>query len=341
MAVYQVDPLRDPRWDELVAAHACASIFHTRGWLDALRRTYGYEPVVFTTSAPGQALADGVVFSRIQSWLTGRRMVSLPFADHCEPLAGRDAGLERVLPEWSSEPGQWRYWEMRPRRLELSLPGWRQVKTFRFHRLDLSPSLCEIYGKFHKNCIQRKIRRAERERLTCREGTSEALLREFYALLVLTRQRQHLAPQPLSWFRNLIHCLGNAVQIRVAYKDSVPVASVIMLRFKQTLTYKYGSSDRSAAALGGMHLLLWNAIQAAKQEGLSELDLGRSDWGDSGLSTFKRRWGAEESTLTYWRRGAGSAVRLETTTRAARAVIDHLPRPVLTRAGSLLYRHIG
>ena len=86
MTVHQIDPLQDPRWAELLQAHPQASIFHTPGWLESLQRTYGYEPLVLTTSPPGSALTNGVVFCRVKSWLTGERLVSVPFADHCQPL---------------------------------------------------------------------------------------------------------------------------------------------------------------------------------------------------------------------------------------------------------------
>src|SRR5215469_14248266 len=83
---YQFDPTQDPRWAELVNRHPKASVFHSVAWLKALRRTYGYEPVAFTTSSPIGELKNGLVFCRINSWLTGCRLVSLPFSDHCEPL---------------------------------------------------------------------------------------------------------------------------------------------------------------------------------------------------------------------------------------------------------------
>ena len=50
--VYTFNPTEDPRWAEFVQRHPRGSVFHTPGWLDALRRTYGYEPVVYSTSAP-------------------------------------------------------------------------------------------------------------------------------------------------------------------------------------------------------------------------------------------------------------------------------------------------
>src|SRR6476660_7250808 len=81
---YQLDPLQDPRWAEFVDKHHRASVFHTVAWLQALRSAYGYEPVVFTTAPPGVELKNGIVFCRINSWLTGKRLVYLPFSDHCE-----------------------------------------------------------------------------------------------------------------------------------------------------------------------------------------------------------------------------------------------------------------
>src|SRR5712691_8690190 len=50
--VHEIDPLRDLRWQALIDRHPNASVFQTTGWLEALRLTYGYEPVAFTTSPP-------------------------------------------------------------------------------------------------------------------------------------------------------------------------------------------------------------------------------------------------------------------------------------------------
>src|SRR5580698_4409818 len=88
--VTSVDPLNDPRWPSFLASHPDASIFHTREWLNAVHRTYNYKPIAFTVSN-GEELSNAVVFCRIRSWLTGNRLVSLPFSDHCQPLAaGQD-----------------------------------------------------------------------------------------------------------------------------------------------------------------------------------------------------------------------------------------------------------
>lgn len=59
VALYTIDPLSDMRWDEFVATHPRASVFHHRGWLLALAATYAYQPAVVTSclmlrSNPGE-----------------------------------------------------------------------------------------------------------------------------------------------------------------------------------------------------------------------------------------------------------------------------------------------
>ena len=46
-------------------------------WLESLRLTYGYDPLVFTLSPAGRELENGIVFCRVRSWLTGRKLVSV------------------------------------------------------------------------------------------------------------------------------------------------------------------------------------------------------------------------------------------------------------------------
>jgi hypothetical protein len=54
--LYQIDPLCDGRWAQLVEQHPNASLFHTPEWLRALQGTYAYEPVGFTDADPEQPL---------------------------------------------------------------------------------------------------------------------------------------------------------------------------------------------------------------------------------------------------------------------------------------------
>jgi len=108
--------------------------------------------------------------------------------------------------------GRYGYLEMRPLRGVNSgiLQKMRLEKdeAYCIHQLDLRSSLDELHHKFHESCVRRKIRRAEREGLLYEDGRSEELLSKFYTLLLRTRRRHQLPPQPTAWFRNLADCLG-------------------------------------------------------------------------------------------------------------------------------------
>ncbi len=345
-----IDPLKDRRWDEFVWKHPRASVFHSAAWLEALSRTYRYTPVAYTTSPAGQELENGMVFCRVESWLTGRRLVSLPFSDHCEPLVDAPEDTEFIAAALEREfyREQWRYIEMRPlRRFELTTSLPQATIPYTFHLLDLQPDLDTLFRNCHKNSTQRKIVRAEREHLRYREG-GEELLHDFYTLLTETRKRHHRPPQPRKWFVDLIDCFGDALKIRMAFKDDRAVAAVLTIRHKDTLIYKYGGSDARYNNLGGMHLLLWRAIQEAKSLGLRFFDFGRSEAGQQGLITFKTRWGAKQSSVIYSRYGLSDDVghMFEQSTaswksKMARHLLAHMQPSILSLAGRALYRHVG
>lgn len=190
MNIHIANPLSDSRWDELVARHPRASAFHRRGWLESLARTYGYEPLVLTSSPAGEPLQDGIVLCRVASWITGTRLVSLPFADHCDPLL-QDADESREFSNWlqaECDRKRWDYVELRP--LSWNQPADGVLKasgSYCFHTLDLTPTLEQLFRNLHRDSIQRRIQRAEKERLTCKAGRSPELVSEFYRLVRMTR----------------------------------------------------------------------------------------------------------------------------------------------------------
>jgi CelD/BcsL family acetyltransferase involved in cellulose biosynthesis len=347
VTVYTLDPLKDPRWKEFVEAHPAASVFHTPSWLEALRLTYGYEPIVFTTSPPQSRLTNGIAFCRISSWLTGRRMVSLPFADHCEPLLETDDASQELVEFLRAliKGNNWKYIEIRPRSSSLlaQVSCREKGSSFCFHVIHLDAPVEALFSNLQKSSIQRSIRRAEREGVTCEKGRSEALLSKFYGLMLKTRRRHNLPPQPISWFRNLISCLGERLTICLASKSGEPIASILTLSHRATLVYKYGCSDERHHNLGPVPFLFWHAIREARENGLHEFDLGRSDLTNPGLITFKTRLGAKASTLEYVRFSAAqSAPAVEDRgMRMAKRLFSCMPNGLLTTAGKLLYRHIG
>jgi len=336
----------DSRWDDLVASHPRASVFHHKGWLKALSMTYGYRPLVLTSAPRGKPLSDGIAFCEVKSWLTGNRLISLPFSDHSEPLLN-ESSESFNLNEWIREEYKqqnWQYIELRPLSSEIDLNcSLVPSRSFWFHILDLTAPLEKIFLNMHNNCIRRRIRRAERERLSYDRGCSEKLLNDFYRLLMITRRRHHLLPQPQAWFKYLIDFMSPNAEIRLVRKDCIPVAAILTLCHNHTVVYKYGCSDERFHHCGGMPFLFWKLIEESKVAGAEQIDFGRTELNNHGLIEFKDRFGTIRRRITYLRypESARKIDIVASYPQAARSLFSVLPDALSSRAGELLYRHIG
>jgi CelD/BcsL family acetyltransferase involved in cellulose biosynthesis len=344
--IHILDPLVDTRWDDLVGRHPGASAFHHRGWLEALSRTYGYKPFVLTTTPEGEPLTNGLSVCRVSSWITGTRFVSLPFSDHCEPLL-HDSGELPEFVNWlktECDHQQGRYVELRPQSEAPSAEcGLQPASSYWFHELDIRPGLELLYGRLHNNSFRRKLLRAEREHLSYEVGNSQQIVDEFYRLLLTTRKRHQLLPQPRNWFKNLVACLGEKVQIRLARKNGVAIAAMLTMQHRSTVVYKYGCSDERFHSLGGMPFLFWRLVEQGKAAGIEKIDFGRTDLNNEGLIAFKDRFGTSRRLLTYYRHPR-TAIRGVTTlgnSQVVKQVFSLLPGAVSSAAGRVLYRHMG
>lgn len=347
-AAYETRPLEDSRRSDFLLRHPRSSVFHTTAWLEALQRTYRYNPIVFTTSPPGAELANGLVFCRVNSWLTGRRLVAVPFSDHCDPLVTGAEHMQSLLvqPEHEVLEEGALYVELRSRTpTEARSSLLRSDYHYWLHEIDLTPDLDTIFRKCPKDSTQRKIRRAERERLGYDEGPSDALLDALYGLLLKTRHRHEIPPQPKCWFKNLVICFGDALKIRLAFRDLTAAAAIITISHKDCIVYKYGCSDTRFHSLGAVHMLFWKTILEGKRKGSRVFELGRSEFGNGGLVTFKDRWGGVRSVVTYTRFSASKQSTYRGAEnwkeRAGKSIFAHPPERLLRLAGELAYRHVG
>jgi len=276
-------------------------------------------------------------------------MVSLPFSDHCEPLVDGQEDLAFLLDylQAEMEHQEWKYMEVRPTDGSMEPiskeGGFRAAKHYYLHRLDIRPSEDKIFRSLHKDSVQRRIGRAAKAGLACERGNSEKLLKEFYRLLLLTRSRHRLPPQPFAWFQNLAASMGNSLEVRVTYQGNEPTNAILTLRFRDVVYYKYGCSDTRFKNLGAMPLLLWMAIQDGKATGAREFDLGRSALDNEGLIAFKDHWVRERTQIMYWRYPALDSLASEEDwkLKMVKHICARMPPRLLAMTGNLLYRHIG
>jgi hypothetical protein len=312
--------------------------------LEALNRTYSYEPFVVTTTPPGERLRNGLVLCKVSSWLTGNRLVSLPFADHCDPLLN-DSSDYLQFTDWLMQEyarRRYKYVELRPLHIvQESRNPLSHDHSYYFHELDVTPSVEQLFRALHKDSIQRRIRRAEKAQLSYERGWSDQLMSDFYGLLSMTRKRHNLPPQPRTWFRNLFACMRDRVQIRLVRNGCTAIAAMLTLHTRNCVVYKYGCSDERHHNIGGMPFLFWKLIEESKAAGAERIDFGRSDMENPGLVAFKDKFGTTRRTLTYYRHPESAKASAKWDTQASKLLLSMLPNALLSTAGRALYKHMG
>src|SRR5207248_4420934 len=83
--------------DARIAQEMKQTPYYTSAWLDLITEIYGYSPIPLTsTNASGQ-VTGYLPLCFLQSPVTGRRLVSLPFSDHCPLLATDEASANDLV----------------------------------------------------------------------------------------------------------------------------------------------------------------------------------------------------------------------------------------------------
>jgi CelD/BcsL family acetyltransferase involved in cellulose biosynthesis len=344
MTVERLDPLTDPRWLQLVERAPGPTVFAHPAWLDLLRRSYRYGMSALCVIEDGEAVV-GLPLARVESRLTGRRLVALPFSDVCPPVRRAEAGEAADHALAGALIGQ-----RRSTRLDIEVrdelrgvPGAHVIPKFLVHRLALEADADAVLARASKSQIKRGIKKAQREGVTTQARTDRAALEEFYELHLRTRRRQGVPIQPKSFILGFEPLLNAGLGfVMTAHHDGRTISAAVFLTHGDTAIYKYGASHEEFLNLRPNNLLFADAIRRLCAAGHTTLDFGRTDTDNEGLAAFKRSWGAEETSLSYTyladqapREGSGVVHR------ALAQVIRRGPHRTGQAIGTALYRHVG
>lgn len=329
--------LADERWSAFVQSQPETIPFHHPEWARLLADCYGFPAFALALQDEAGEIVAGIPVLETRSLLRRRRWVSLPFTDFCPPLGKADlsSGIDGERRRAGIERLEVRY--------ELAIPGGQARPVAVLHTLELDAAPEELFERFHRSQVQRNIRRAEKEGVTIRRGTSaEDLVEIFYALHLMTRRRQGVPVQPrrffrLLWERMLEPGLGF---VSIAETEGEPIAGAVFLRWGAAATYKFGASDPQHQRLRPNHLIFWDAIRTLSADGVRTLDFGRTDVDNRGLREFKSGWGAVETPLVYTLVGDGTLEPARGRAGDALATVIRRSPPWVCRGiGELLYKY--
>ena len=344
-------PLLPARTSILLEQQVREIFAYQPAWLDLIERLYGYSVTPLTTINSSGELTGYLPLCSLYSPFIGRRLVALPFSDHC-PLLAEDEISAQALIDKAIQLAQ----EQKARYLELRTGGHPALaqhthlaESTLYVRwlLPLADGADAIWSGLRKP-VQRQIKKSQHLGVQVRVAETRADMDVYYRLHLQTRSKKHGMPaQPQRFFFGLwdAFAASNRMKLLLAHYEGKVIAGMLLLACGSTVRYAYGASDENHLQLAPNNLLMWQAITWACEHGYQTFDLGRTACDNEGLMEFKRRWGATKEPLTYYYypQMAGLATTSEQSWkyRLLTSTWRRLPLPVAGTLGGYLYKHLG
>lgn len=348
-----IDPAKDERWDEFVSNQKYSTVYHHSIWKELLQRTFRHmKSAYFVLEDAQKNIVGGIPLFLVKSWLTGNRLVSVPFASVCKPLVLEAEDFETLSKAMIEKLSDYNcsYLELRTRDDHpfLAVNNLKAVSNAKGHVLSLDKDLDTLLKSFHKTSIQQRIKRAAREGLEARLAASENDLRIFYRLLMILRlKKMGLPPPPYELFRNMWELLKpkDMLALHLIEYEGKVIAGMLVLKFNQIAISEHSASDDRFVKKCTDQLLWWKAIELAQKEGYEFFDLGKVSLDNKGLLEFKRRWQPREYNLInlYFpeAKGVYSAKKAGLKYALMNKAWRYMPVPVARIGGRFLYKHLG
>lgn len=335
-----IDPLKESEWENSLEKCGNPSVFHGTAWARVLVETYGYHPRYLIINGPTPFIFP---WMEVKSWLTGHRLIALPFTDMCStgrmPAVYFRQAIQDIIQRCRST--NCRYWEFRGGG-DL-VPEISPSTVFLSHQLKLDKHDEITFARF-SSTTRTAIRKGESSGVQVEITREFGAVETFYQLLCRTRKRHGIPPQPFSFFCNLHRSFlrPGCGEVALARVNGEPAAGIIFLRRAGQVIYKYAASDERLQQYRASNLVLWRAIQHYIRCGALYLDFGRTSLHNHGLQRFKLAWGTEERRIGYLRYKLAARTFATVDDPASTwhtRVIRKLPTLVGQFLGHFLYRH--
>ena len=283
-------------WDRFVMDHPCGSPFHLIAWKKSIEQTFGYRPMYLVAVREQGQICGVLPLFLVSSLLTGRRLVSSPFAVYGGVLADSQEARDSLVDRAKQIGAGLQVKDIELRNAwESQCSGLPRVSRYVTFTQEIGPDEEAIL-----NSIPRKTRAAVRKSLkeslaTRRELSDIASFEDLYS-----RNLRRLGTPcfPKRHFTNLLKNFQGMADIREITLGGKVVAAVLTFYFKDQVLPYYGASDPLYNAAQPNNFMYFDLMRWGGQNGYRLFDFGRSKR-VKGSYDFKSHWGMVERELHY------------------------------------------
>lgn len=343
-------------WDRFVYEQKHGWITSLSSWANVLEKSFTHiqnKSMVILENGTNKVLGVLPLYL-INSPVSGRRLVSTPFATLGSPLFSDEIDIDTILSYIDKSLQDYGASNIE---IRVSSPGLSDKLSGRFsadsvfkcHHLDLMRPLEEIYASLHRSVIRRYVNRAKDTGVVFRIASTLDDIKSFFHLYSMTRKRLLLPAIPLSFFTSIweLYSPQKNVVFLIAEKNGQPAAALMFLAYGNRVSAEALGWDRQFTKEHIVAGLYWEAIKYAHAQGYSVFDFGRTDSQNTSLMEYKKRWGTEIVDLPIYNYPAVSQ-KIKTDAKnsrlallARKIIFKRIPAPAYFMASNLYYRFIG
>lgn len=283
------------RWSDYVDKSGASTIAHQIGWRNVMRAGLGHEPR-YLLALKNDRIAGVLPVVLLKTFWRTSYMISLPWIDY-GGICADDFETEQTLIKEAcrisdSEKAQF----MELRSMDAGDNDLRIGEDKVTFLLDLQKGPDAIFGDFGAK-LRNQIRKSQKSGLTAEFGHAE-LLPEFYKIF---SWKMHNLGTPVwgeIFFKTIFKEFPDSARIILVKKDEKPVASGLVLSFKDRLYVPSAAAYVDALKYCPNHALYWAVINKGIEEECRYFDFGRSKI-DSSTFKFKQQWVPTPTTLRW------------------------------------------
>jgi FemAB-related protein (PEP-CTERM system-associated) len=329
-------------WDDYVAAHPHATLYHSRVWREAGMRAYrlrapfliarkdhrvcGVLPL-FLVRNPSGGYATSGLFGAYGRVLADDAAAGKALLDGARARAAQARVAYLVLKGLAEEPFASEF----------------VCRDFCVIAKMALPGDPQVLWKGFRDKIRNSIRKAQKSDLKLFTGPEQ--LQCFYDVLAENMHRKGTPIYGTEFMRVLCEALGENAEVFTLWRDGRAISGALVCYHKGTVYVPFASSRPEAFRFNPNNLIYWEIMQRACRLGMHTFDFGRSPR-DSSTLAFKLGWGATITAQPFFVQTLkGAPPTFDVNTPGMQRLVrlwQHLPRPIADALGpSICRRYIA